>query len=332
MKTLVLQFCTLLLGCGYLLAQQHDGSLDWRTVLDWLPTDTQTLIVAAQPFVIPAQEPDVDSGGPSPVDFLGLYALGRLGEFPALYQALTGHTVKFALSGVREFQSFSGLGLGPYDGCAVIVFSEPLGASFSSAASGLPKENWDGATVLHLSTERQGSLRSAPERLNLFVIELGSNILAAATDRDSLRYVLERRNGHQTDRALPDALPEWRVVDVTAAAWAMRHYKHTNDGRTREGVLSLGYKEELNDQEAVGVVYNAQPVGRTQKVYCLSHNQQAGELARQRWELKEEGLVTPRVSRRFDGVVEVVVPTPSAQASGVFDLLLLTSLGYAIAI
>lgn len=242
--------------CVHLVAQPRDGALNWSAVLDWLPTDTQTLIVARQPFVIPKHDPDAVAE-PSPVDFLRRLVLGRLDEFPMLYQAIAGRTIRFALAGVSEFRRFSGLGLVPYDGCAVMVFSEPLGASLHSAILGQPKEDWSGATIFLFSTAREGSLRSSLEQSNLFVAQLGSNVLIVATDRSLLHSLLERQAGSQAGRALPSVLLEWKDVRVTAAVWAMRHYKRTYDRKTKMPVLSTGPLEELDDSEAVGVVYNA---------------------------------------------------------------------------
>jgi hypothetical protein len=181
----------------------------------------------------------------------------------------------------------------PYDGCAVIVLSEPLGAGFSSAVSTLPKEDWSGATIFSLSTLRKGSLRASPEQLNLFVTQIGSNVLVSATDRDSLHSLLERRAGSRRGRALPRALPEWKEVDNTAAVWAIRHFRHVYDRRTGRPALSLGPEEELDDSEADGVVYNAQLAGPAQKVYYLSHNQRITELTRRHWTWEAEGLATP---------------------------------------
>jgi hypothetical protein len=325
--------CNLMFCCAQLVAQQRDRTLDWGAVLDWLPTDTQTLIVAAQPFVIPKHEQDVDAG-PSPVDFLHQFVLGRLEEFPVIYEALAGRSVKLALSGVREFRRFhGGLGLVPYDGCAVVIFSEPLDASLYSGMSRLPKKDWAGATVFSLSAVRAGSLRASPDQLNLFVTQIGSNVLITATDRVSMRSLLGRRAGPRKGRALPGVLPEWKEVDFNAPVWAMRHFQHTYHRKTNRPVLSLGPLEEVDDPEAVGIVYNAQPLGSAQKVYYFSHNQRIAVLAGQHWKWEEEGLATPEVRRKADGAVEVtIVPIPSADAAGSFALLLMASLGYTIAL
>jgi hypothetical protein len=314
----ILLACTLTFCCSHLIAQQRDRTLDWRSVLNWLPIDTQTLIIAPQPFVIPKNAEDADNET-SPVDALRRFALGRLDEFPKLGEALAGHTVKFALSGVREFRGFSGLGLVPYNGCAVIVFSEPIAASLQSAISGLPQEDWSGVTIIKLSAVRSGSLRASPEQVNLFVAQLGRDVLITATDRDLLHSLLDRRAGFQPGRAIPRDLPEWRKVDVTAAAWAIRHFKHSYDSKT-------------DHPQAVGIAYNAQPAGPAQKVYYLSHNQQVTEIIREYWQWPDEGLAPPKVLRKSQGVVEITVPTPSAHAATLFALLLLGSLGYMIAL
>lgn len=327
----MVRLCTVMFCCACLAAQQPDRSLDWRAALDWLPTDTQTLIVASQPFVIPKDSDDAGSE-PSPVDLLRQRVLGGLEDFPALYQSLAGQRVKFALSGTREFRNFSGLGMVPYDGCAVIVLSEALGTGFSSAVSTLPKEDWSGATIFSLSTVRNGSLRASPEQLNLFVTRIGSNVLVSATDRESLHSLLERRAGPRRGRAMPRALPEWKEVDNTAPVWAVRHFKHVYDRRTGRFALSLGPMEELDDSEAEGVVYNARPSGSAQKVYYLSHNPRITELTRQRWTWVEEGLAPPKVHRKAAGLVEVTIPTPSPHATTSFALLLMASLGYTIAL
>ena len=188
------------------------------------------MIVANQPFVIPEHEKEESEI--SPISTLQGLALGRLDEFPVLYNALVGNTVKFALLGVRDFRTFSGVGFGPYDGCAVIAFADPLGDRLRSATSGLANEVWLGNMVFFLSKVREGSLRTRPEQLNLLVTQLGPHILVTAADRDSMHSLLERRAGLQTGRALHDRLPEWADVDMRSAVWAMRHYKHTYDPQT----------------------------------------------------------------------------------------------------
>lgn len=86
-------FGLLVFCCNCLSAKTDDPTLDWRAVLEWLPSDTQTVIVANQPFIIPDvenSENSPDDKSFSPTETLQALALGRIGEFPALYKALVG--------------------------------------------------------------------------------------------------------------------------------------------------------------------------------------------------------------------------------------------------
>src|SRR5207244_2011279 len=97
-----------LVFCGTPLGAQQSGrAIDWRAVLEWLPADTQTLIVAPQPFAIPRVDEEDEEGDDdleaSPIDMLRLFSTGGLPQFPVLYTPLLGRTVSFAVSGVRRF-------------------------------------------------------------------------------------------------------------------------------------------------------------------------------------------------------------------------------------
>ncbi len=243
-----------------------------------------------------------------------------------VHDLLVGQTVKFAVAGVREFRSFTGLGMGPYDGCAVIAFAKPIANQWQSLTADVTREEWLGNPIFAFSAERAGSVRARPELVHLFVTQLTSDILVTATDRDSLHLLLDRRARAEAGRAMPRSLPEWKEVIRDAPVWAIRHFRH-EDG----SVLSPGPVSDIEGPEAVGLVYSAQPIGPEQRVVYLSRSQNINEVARHGWEWEEEGL-KPKVRRRSKGVAEVTVPTPSTHDTGLFFLLLLSGLGYELAI
>lgn len=317
-------FGLLVFCCNGLSAKPYDPTLDWRAVLEWFPSDTQTVIVANQPFIIPdveKRESSRDDESFSPTETLQALALGRIGEFPALYQALVGQKAKFAVAGVRKFRPpAGGLGLGLYDGCSVIVFEGSLGDSLRASISGSPSENWLGSTVFFLTAEREGSLRSNPEQSKLLVTQLGSDVLVAATDSNSLHTFLKQRKDKKSGGRIRGGVSIWSNVDVESTAWAMRHF--TGSGTSK--------KKNFNDSGAIGVVYNAQPPGPIQKVYYFSKNQQIVEICRNQWEIPQEGLDSPNVRISSKGVAEVVVPTVSDQAKLSFLFFLCAQLGFAI--
>jgi len=306
--------------------------------LNWLPADTQTLIVASKPFVIPVPQKDDDDDAPFIVsDGLREYSLGRLSDFEVIYQPLIGRTVQFAVAGVRDFRLASGLGLMPYDGCAVIAFSQPLAATFESALGGVPSENYSGVTVFTFTQVRSGSVRSRPEMQDLLVAQLSPNLLVVGTDRSSMRTLLEHRERGAMDGPFPSHLPEWKLVDAKAPVFALRHYRRAYDPEKRTTVVSLSPAdgEFEPDDSGIGFVYNAQSSSTSQSVLYLSGNSRAIEIARKRWEWEDEGLPAPTVTRVSSGVFRVIThPRQSLEHDGLgtFALLLLAALGFTIAL
>ncbi len=329
MRRLLMFLC---IAASVMQAQSAE-SLDWHTVLGWMPTDTETLVAATERFNVPSVK---EKGGPSPeedvgspLDLLRSLALSRLPDFPEVYEPLVGRKVQFALGSLRAVRGFSGLGLGPYDGCAVVVFSEPLGSSLRAVFSQATSKVISGFAVHSFSTERAGSLRDHPQRINLFVTLFAVNVLAVATDEESLRLLLIR---HQEPAPGPGALseiPEWKFVDRTAPAWAVRHYRRV-DNSTKNLRAATGQPEGI-DPGAVGVVYNSQPRGPSQSAFYLSLNPRAANVALLNWDWKDEGLRC-RVRRKSAEAIEVIAATPNSNALGTFLLLLESNLGFLIAI
>jgi len=313
------------LGATVCVAAPNSATaLDWQGVLAWIPVDTQTLIVASQPFTIPQSTDEIDSV-PAMINSLRTLALGRAYEFPVLQKALAGRSVSFAITGVREFRDFSGLGISPYDGCAVISFTEPLGSALDAALPGIARKREFGVQVAALSQERKGSRRDKPEYDHLYLAQVSPRILVVASDHDSLRLILGRRSHVHSDRALPSTLAEWERVDTSSQVWILRHFR-AKDGKNV--FLAVG---GLEDDEAVGFVYNG-GTGSTQTSFYFSRNQRAHEIMGQYWTQKGEGLETPQVTRVSDDVIKVTSHPDSRDAVGTFLLLLLISTGFGILI
>jgi hypothetical protein len=327
-----LRLCGFFCLCAALAAQDNPtGPLEWQTVLDWLPLDTQTLVVAPQPFTLKKDSDNDDDSEASPIEALRNLALGRLDDFAPVYDPLVGRRVSFAVAGVRSFDNgFCGLGLIPYTGGAVIAFSQLI-PTLDSVLAGVQTGTDSGAIVFSLSTVHPGSRRDQPEQLHLFVTQLDARTLAVATDRDSLHLMLGRRMLAIGQRALPRELLEWNEVDTSAPVFALRHFRHSHDAMEKAAMEKVG----LTDPYAVSVVYNAQPIGPIQTVYSRSRSRRQVELARNQWTWTDEGLASPKVSRLGSGALRVAVPTPpsdSHESTGSFLILLLAHLGFSIAL
>jgi hypothetical protein len=321
-----MRWSLVVLGVVFLAAQPGEPTpLSWKNVLSWLPTDTETLVVAPQPFSIPPITNEDEEHVPSPAEFLRLLALGRFYDFPIVYKPIVGRRVQFAVAAVLAFHSPSALGLWPYDSCAVIKFADRLGTGLEEAFVELPKEQIEGVTAYVETEVDQGSRRDRPAYITLLVARAAPDVLLVATDRISLRTLISRRNASASGRALPEDIPEWRLVDFSAEAWAIRHYRRSNagDGNT----VMLSGPREGTDPGAVGVVYNAQPQSAQQIAYYLSQSPGATRNAMLNWDWRGEGLKS-RARWKSKGVVEVRAATPSEQAEYTFLLLLLGNLGY----
>ena len=83
-------------------AMEASGNELTNAFLSWLPVDTETVIVAREPFVLRAHEP---TEVPSVLARTQGYVLGHLGaaEKEGLYNAMQGRTVRLAAFAARKF-------------------------------------------------------------------------------------------------------------------------------------------------------------------------------------------------------------------------------------
>ena len=304
-------------------AQQHSADVSWRTVLNWLPPDTQTLLVAPRPFVLVEQTDSDPEGDFDPVTVLRTWTLGGIVGFSSLYSNFVGKRVLLSVAGVRRFREFSGLGMGPYDGCAFFTLQRPLDKTLVEMLPDAVEQEVLGVSVFQLSQVREGSRRDRPEEESLFIAELTPTMYATASDPGSMRILLARRAEPPTLRALPRDLPEWKHVDTQAPFWAIRHYPPVNDWS------KLGVIDE-SDPQAIGVAYSA-GTKQVQTVIYLSRNPRVVDLIRNNWRSDEEEWHPATVRRLSQNAVQIKVRTPEGDARGLFTILLLNALGFPIA-
>jgi hypothetical protein len=108
-------------------------SIEVEQALSWLPTDTETLLVANGPFWMSSYEAgqrDVKSPEVTTQElgknFEGLtLSLFNLGN-GFLKKHLEGRKVRFALEGSRHFRLPADLGELPFEGCAIAIFEDNL--------------------------------------------------------------------------------------------------------------------------------------------------------------------------------------------------------------
>jgi hypothetical protein len=245
--------------------------------LSWLPADTETLIVANGPFVMPQRqnaEDDTKSRLLSLKEIRETFEslpLGLVGlQQGVLEKKFNRREVAFAIEGARSFRSPSGLGEMTYEGCDIVVFAHDvssLGAAFmeDSKSVAMKFEEVQGQRVAVFEEKMEEDIWTT------MVAFPKGNVLVVATNRDYLRGVLARIGGAGGPRALPDGLPEWKYVDMNDHAWGLRHY----DKRQAETDPSspIGGEKSANfpDDDAIGIVFNFDAErGRTATITYLS--------------------------------------------------------------
>jgi hypothetical protein len=229
--------------------------------LSWLPADTETLIVANGPFLIPPPETEIDE------DRTRLLSKEEINEkFEALPTALVGlpegllkkldsRKAAFAMEGSRHFRSPSELGEMSYEGCDIVVFVSDV-ASLSDA---FMKDSKNVATKFEeVEGQRVAVFQEKLEEdvWTALVVFPKPNVLVVATSRDYLRDVLARIGGATAPRALPNELPEWKYINIHDHCWGLRHYDKSQANLDPSSPIGGEKSANFPDDNAIGLVFN----------------------------------------------------------------------------
>ncbi len=193
-------------------------------MLSWFPADTETLMGATGPLELPKMSHDANDGSQDVVrDTFRLYFL--LSTFH-LQKEFKDAPIAAGIEGSRTFRPPNGLGMATYQGALIAVFTGDIAARAAafikdSASTAVRAEQIEGQPVEVFQDKSEENL------LTTYVTFPKPDVAVVATDVSYLREVLARIGGKQSERALPDTLPEWKHVDTNASFWAVRHYSKT---------------------------------------------------------------------------------------------------------
>jgi len=245
--------------------------------LSWLPADTETVVAANGPFLLPELKPGADQTQSAEQsdheveDTFKSLPLGLLGfKHGLLVKYLKDEMVLLALEGSRRFRPPSGLGEGPFQGCAVAIFGGDITAranSFmkNSSTVALRKERIESQQVTVFQEKLEEDVWTT------FVAFPNPNMVVAATNEEYLRDVLARLGGQRGERAVPENLPEWKHVNRHAAFWAVRHYDRK--GAQTDPTSPFEGKKTANmpDNQAIGLTFTFDPAkSKTATIAYLS--------------------------------------------------------------
>lgn len=308
-----------------------DLDLTVDKVLEWLPADTETIMVDRGPYKI-EPPPREDQAAPPPLEVILRYlSLGPLVQRKATpKKELADEVVLFTVEGSKGFRSPKGLGLMPYDGCHVVVFNRDV---FASASACLKSMKDDGAKEMDVAGHKAVVWEEQMERDQwaYYVVHARPNVMLVATDKKSLEEVLKRMEKKAPNRALPANLPEWKWVDTKAQFWAIRHYDKANADKDPSTPLT-NQKRAANhpDLDAIGLTFSYDPgKEKSAKVRYLSASKDATLIVAGGWTHTGEGL-TPKIRMLEKGVVEITAELNNARTIQIYMLVLLGHLGHGI--
>ncbi|MCH7728562.1 MAG: hypothetical protein IH991_19080, partial [Planctomycetes bacterium] len=195
-----------------------------KDTLEWLPVETETVYVANGPFKLPRVKGERDTGWEArwlPMNLLEGIRKGRY------WSLLEGREVLACVEGSCRFRQPRGLGPYFFDGCQVVLLKEALekgGATFMDRlldeANG--SEVVKGLEVARFEEQLEGG------DWKFYVVLIKGKVLLMATSRPYLAGVISRMQGGKGP-VFGRGRKEWKHVDGTADAWAIRRLEREGD-------------------------------------------------------------------------------------------------------
>jgi len=267
------------------------------SILAWFPADTETVVVAQQPFEIVT----VETNSPTATEVAQAFVLGFLqaAERGKLSTDLDGHTLRLAALGARRFgqepenHHATGrqgvFGMIPYQGCATYVFAAPI----SPPILNRPPDDTIMGYRVWLS---KGSQNEEPDRDDYFVSMLKPDVMLVCNSRAFFQETVARLGLPSPQRALPADLLEWKLVDRSVPLWGITHCRDSDlvasltPGSENPGAVDLVVEFGLdNDMALARMIAKADPwkelVNSPDFRGTAASSQSAGGI----WELKIAG-------------------------------------------
>jgi hypothetical protein len=310
------------------------------SVLFWLPAGTETVSVANGPFWMSNfQLSDEQQRVLSKENLAKHFQSLTLSLFNLKESLVERHferqKVTLAVEGSRHFRSPQGLGVLPYEGCAIAVFADDQSDRITALLADISKialriEEINGEKVAVFQERMEEDLWT------VFVAAPRKNVVVVATDHDYLRETLLRIKSHVAVRALPDSLPEWKYVDKRSQFWGLRHFDHSQSAKA-DPTSPFGGRKSANipDELAIGLSCGFDP-GKNRSAtitYLSSSPTLVSEIKQQLFPTEaERGIkgLNIRYQELSTGVVQGSFDLSSADSVFIFMFVLMCRLGHAI--
>lgn len=235
---------------------------DVDRVLWWLPTDTESIIVARGP--LPSRRPEkplrieqrIQNGRPVTVHvdpetgkvvsphsgptFTQLMAEIAAVEVTSLkgikQQERAKPRVRLAIAAGRKFKPPTDIPGGPsVEFCQIVVFDRKVRADMLANLAKRARRTHEivGVHVFELDKRRDwGDAYSSG-----YFFQPAENILVMSNDIDFVATMLKRKAVRARSRALPADLAEWKYVDTKAATWGVHHLRGLVGGKHQGAII-----------------------------------------------------------------------------------------------
>jgi hypothetical protein len=307
-------------------------------ILDWLPENTETLIVGQEIKLDGPPKTDDEKYYPKPEKIFTGLPLSTLmvmtgSEEPeaktSIENDLQGRTLTLAVESARKFRGPSGLGGSVYEGCQILVFKEDLGATGEALKKRLKEQ---GCKSIKLVDQDILTLVKKLENDNwtFFMTQPRPNLIVTATQKQFLQELLQRMQKKGEKPAFPQGLPEWKNVNTKAQFWALRHY--SSDNALRDPTYPSGAQGLPFLPKPIGFTFSYDPKhDKKLHMHHLSGSTDVLDFATTLWG-KPSRHWKPEYKEKSKGVVEVSAEIEDRERGSSVIMGLLALLGHAVAV
>jgi hypothetical protein len=288
-----------LIGCGRAERSEAEQgpSVSRRAevegLLQWLPTDTETVMAATVAGSIKLSEhPNYAP------------ALLSAGLFPFAEDWQVNYL--YAVKGIRNFKPPTNLGMWEFEGCTIFaVSSEEAGRLRSQVEERADRRE-------EIAGRHVGVIEHTMERDQWTMYALVEDgCFFVASDPSYLQEVLERRRtGQPPGRALDERLEQWKYIDRSTAFWAVRQFSDASRQATGGG--------NLGDPKLVGMAVQLDESDGAVTVHSISDDPRGSEMAGEVWRaFASEGL-SPKVEPVDERVTRITFQLSQAPEGAIF--------------
>ena len=316
--------------------------IDFEHVLAWLPTDTETLLVANVPFWMSnfqiGQEVYTNHEVTSEElekHFEGMTLQLFSSRNGLLEKHLRGKKALFVLEASRHFRTPAGLGELPFEGCAVAIFKDDL----DDQRDAFMKEAAQKAIRIEEIEGQRVAVFEEPSEQDVwksYIVFPQKGVVLAATNEQFLREMLSRMRSPQEERALPSSLPEWKYVNTHAQFWGVRHFDKQQAKEDPTSPFGGRKSANLPDDGAIGLTYQCSPSKERKAVltYLSNSGAEIGKIEQGRFPSSSEPEDTAglHIQRRElqPGVIQTTYDLSRSRPLNWFFFVFMGSVGHAI--